>query len=396
MLSNCIKDLLNLKGVIVKSIKNLKDIVEVYIELPISEQICPSCGTITSKVHDYYTQPIKDIPIQFKHTNLIYRKRRYECPCCKKNFYEKNDIVLKYHRRTIRLTGFIVDELRTLDSVTNISKRSNVSTSVISKMFPYLAVTISKLPRVLCIDEFKGNSGKFKYQVALIDGETHQVVDILECRHKHFLCEYFKKFPKEQLDNVEYFVTDLWETYKDIAFTYFRKAKIIADHFHFARYACDAVNNIRIDVQKKLPKNERVYFKHSRKLLLSRACNLKTDEQKDALSNILINYSEDLRIAYREKEDLLDIIHSEEDSSLKTNRFAEWVKRNLESPIVQLQECAKTYQHWYVEIKNSLEVPFSNGATEGFNNKIKVLKRVSFGMRNFDNFKARILLLNRN
>lgn len=145
-----------------------------------------------------------------------------------------------------------------------------------------------------------------------------------------------------------------------------------------------------------MPKTERVYFKHSRKLLLSRACKLKTDEQKDALSNILINYSEDLRIAYREKEYLLDIIHSTDDSSLKVNRFAEWVKRNLESPIVQLQECAKTYQHWYVEIKNSLEVPFSNGATEGFNNKIKVLKRVSFGMRNFDNFKARILLLNRN
>ena len=137
-----------------------------------------------------------------------------------------------------------------------------------------------------------------KYQVALIDGETHEVVDILECRHKHFLCDYFKKFPKSELDNVKYFVTDLWETYKDIAFTYFRKAKIVADHFYFARYACDAVNKIRI-------------------------------------------------------------------------------------------------QHWYCEIKNSLEVPYSNGPTEGFNNKIKVLKRISFGVRNFTNFKARIMLLNR-
>ena len=92
-------------------------------------------------------------------------------------------------------------------------------------------VTNSKLPCVLCIDEFKGNTGNYKYQVALIDGETHEVVDVLECRHKHSLCNYFKKFSKEQLDNVKYFVTDLWETYKDIAFTYFRKAKIVADHF---------------------------------------------------------------------------------------------------------------------------------------------------------------------
>ena len=168
-------------------------------------------------------------------------------------------------------------------------------------MLPFLSVTNSTLPKVLCIDEFKGNTGNYKYQVALINGETHEVVDILVCRQKHFLCEYFKHFPKEQLDNVKYFVTDLWETYKDIAFTYFRKAKIIADHFHFARYDCNAVNDIRIAVQKSLPKDERKYFKHSRKLLLSRQCNLKTDEQKDELSYILINYSEDLYCIHRKR-----------------------------------------------------------------------------------------------
>lgn len=395
MHNNCIKNLLNLKDVEVKNIKNFKDKVEIYIQLPIIEQVCPHCGSKTSKVHDYYKQPVKDLPIYFKPTTLIYNKRRYKCNNCSKSFYEDNSIVSKYQRRTIRLTGYVVNELRNLVSQSDISKKTNVSTSVISKMLPYLAVSNSKLPRVLCIDEFKGNTGHFKYQVALIDGDTHDVVDILECRYKHHLCDYFKKFPKEQLDNVKYFVTDLWETYKDIAFTYFRKAKIVADHFHFVRYASDAVNKIRIDVQNNLPKSERIYFKHSRKLLLSRACNLKTDKQKDELSNILINYSEDLRIAYKEKEDLLDILHSSEDSNIKTKRFSEWVKRNLESHITQLQECAKTYQHWYSEIRNSLEVPYSNGATEGFNNKIKVLKRISFGMRSFKNFKARILLLNR-
>ena len=110
---------------------------------------------------------------------------------------------------------------------------------------------------------------------------------------------------------------------------------------------------------------------------------------------MLINYSENLRIAYREKEEILDILHSNESSENKINKFSEWVKRNLESDIPQLKECARTYHHWYNEIKNSLQVPYSNGATEGFNNKIKVLKRVSFGIRNFTHFKARIMLLNR-
>ena len=392
---NCIKNLLDLKDFIVKNIKNLKDKVEIYIELPIKEHICPCCGHSTSNIHDYYTQTIKDIPIYFKPTFLIIRKRRYVCNHCDKKFFEQNPLLSKYSRRTTRLSGFVINQLRNLISQADVSKQTNVSPSVISKMLPYLAITNSTLPRVLCIDEFKGNTGHYKYQVALINGETHEVVDILECRQKHFLCDYFKKFSQDQLDNVKYFITDLWETYKDIAFTYLRKAKIVADHFHFVRYACNAVNQIRISVQKKLPKSERIYFKHSRKLLLSRKCNLKTDEQKDELSYILINYSEDLRIAYREKEELLDIIHSNDSSEVKIKSFSEWVKRNLESPVSQLRDCAKTYQHWYTEIKHSLEVPYSNGVTEGFNNKIKVLKRVSFGMRNFKNFKARILLLNR-
>lgn len=116
------------------------------------------------------------------------------------------------------------------------------------------------------------------------------------------------------------------------------------------------------------------------------------DEQLERLNYLLINYSEDLRITYREKEELLKIIHSN-NSSLAINQFNQWIKDNLESNIIQLKEVAKTYSHWSYEIKNSLEVPYSNGIIEGFNNKIKTLKRIAFGFRNFKRFRTRILLL---
>ena len=41
----------------------------------------------------------------------------------------------------------------------------------------------------------------------------------------------------------------------------------------------------------------------------------------------------------------------------------------------------------------SAKFMYENGVMEGYNNKIKVLKRIAFGFRNFDNFKTRILLL---
>ena len=59
-------------------------------------------------------------------------------------------------------------------------------------------------------------------------------------------------------------------------------------------------------------------------------------------------------------------------------------------PISQLVEYAKAFQHCAYEIKNSLEVSYSNWPIEGINNKIKALKRTPFYM---PNFKARIMLL---
>lgn len=51
-----------------------------------------------------------------------------------------------------------------------------------------------------------------------------------------------------------------------------------------------------------------------------------------------------------------------------------------------------TFHQWAKYIKNSFKTNLSNGVTEGFNNKIKVIKRIAYGFRNFENFRLRILL----
>lgn len=236
-----------------------------------------------------------------------------------------------------------------------------------------------------------GNAGYYKYQVALIDSKHHKIIDILPCRFKHELCTYFKKFSYKERCKVKYFISDLWETYKDISMTYFPKAKVIADRFHYFRFINLALNDVRKQVQKALPKSEQKYFFHSRKLFLSKMEDLSA-EQMHKLEYILINYSEELRIIYREKEELLHIIHYCEPEIAKL-KFNEWVKRNLSTDIPKLNEVAKTYFHWSYEIKNSFDVSYSNGVIEGFNNKIKTLKRIAFGFRNFNRFRTRILLL---
>lgn len=360
--------------------------------MPVREQVCPCCKAKTTKIKDYRTQIIKDIPIRFKTTLLSYRKRRYQCKNCGKTFYEKVDFLAKRGRKTTRVTEFIVDRLREKQSMKDIAKDANVSVNTVSRLLAPLAVSARKLPEVLCIDEFKGNTGHYKYQVSLMDGKTRKPIDVIECRYKTHLFDYFNNFSLEQRKKVKYVVIDLWKPYQDLAKTYFPNANIVADKFHFVRYAVEAVDTIRKQVQSKLPRNERKHFKQSRKLLLSRYENLKTQKQKEELKYLLINYSEDLRKVYTEKEELLSIIRMD-NSEKAIEMLNKWVVRNSDSHISCLKSCCKTYSNWIVEIRNALTVPYSNGAMEGYNNKVKTLKRIAFGFRNFTHFKARILLM---
>ena len=167
MQSNFITTLLDLKGITVTKFRNRTNRFRIHIELPVREHTCPCCHSKTSKIHDYRFQLIKDIPIYYKNTFICYKKRRYVCINCGKRFYEKNTFLPKYARKTKRLTAFIIDKLKEKQSMKDISKLANVSITTVSKLLPYLSVSPSYLPEVLCIDEFRGNAGNFKYQVSL-------------------------------------------------------------------------------------------------------------------------------------------------------------------------------------------------------------------------------------
>lgn len=390
MHNNYINELLGFKDVKVKKVENNDFSITLHIETIKKEQHCPCCGNITSKVHDYRLQTIKDAPIQFKNTFIRLRKRRYKCTNCGKQFFEDLSFLPRYYRMTNKLSAWICKQFSTTNSIKQIASAANVSSNTVFRLLSLFNVSNSYLPEVLSIDEFKGNTGYSKYQVSLMDNVNSKVIDILPSRKVHELCQYFKKFPTSKRENVKYFVTDLWEDYKGIAMTYFPKAKVIADRFHFVRYACNAMDKIRIRVQKDMPKSTKQYIKHSKKLLMARAFNLK-EKGAERVTYLLNDFNDDLRISYLLKEQLLDIVKLPF-PELAKKLFKEWIETAENTKIPELLDCAKTYRNWFVEITNSFYVPYNNGVIEGTNNKIKGLKRMAFGFSNFDNFKTRIFL----
>ena len=71
--------------------------------------------------------------------------------------------------------------------------------------------------------------------------------------------------------------------------------------------------------------------------------------------------------------------------------MSQWIMAAQASRLKEYMDCASTLQRWYTSILNTFDYPYTNGFTEGCNNKIKVLKRNAYGYRNFERFRKRIL-----
>lgn len=151
----------------------------------------------------------------YKNVVIMLRKRCCRCPHCGKRFYEENTFLPGYHRKTNRLVKFVLNRLTDERSFTSVAREVNLSVSTIIRIFDLVSYQKAKLPKVLSIDEFKGNTWGEKYQCILTDPENKIVLDILPERYKPYLTTYFCKYPKEEREKVKYFVSDMWRTYYD-------------------------------------------------------------------------------------------------------------------------------------------------------------------------------------
>ena len=389
MHNNCINKLLNLEGVIVKKVLHADNFVKIYIETKPTEQICPCCGLATKRIHDYRLQTIKDLPFQLKHCYLVLRKRRYLCSCGKR-FSETYSFLPRYFQRTSRLTAFIASELRSTVSIKSVAERTNVSTATVGRILDTISYGRPKLGETVSIDEFKGNASMEKYQCILVDPTKHKVLDILPDRKRTNLANYFYSIPKDERYRVKFFCCDMWQPYVDLARIYFPNASIVIDKYHFIRQVSWAIEKVRKRLQKTMPANLRKYYKRSRSLILHRYTTLKAEDKQRC--DLMLLYNDDLRLAHYLKERFFEICQNPKYSEQRTD-FFDWIKMAENSGLKEFEDCAKTYRHWSKEILNAFKYKFiSNGPTEGFNNKIKVLKRTSYGVRNFKRFRTRILL----
>ena len=405
---------LNVKEYKIMSIQKEKGIIEVELKSKKNKVRCPICNKFTSSIHSKL-KPIRSKYLDScgERVNLIIYKRRFHCYNCDKIFTEEMNLNTKNgsisNKTKIQIRKDLLDYNMTIDKI---ATKNHVSKYIVRKELEEATELIPEfqknLPKVISFDEFKADTKEGKYAFILNDPIHKKVLDVLPSRKKERLIQYFTY--TENRRSVEYIISDMYEPYLLVQKTMFPHAKYVVDKFHYIRYIMKALDDIRIRLQRNYGEKSKEYklLKNKKNVALLRKYSndvswwVEVERYRNGhivkvlpgeIIQELLSIDEDLRRGYQLKELFLDIINHAplDDAKRQLTCFIELCR---ESKINEMIEASNTIENWLEYIVNSfIDKRYTNGYTEGTNNKIKVIKRNAFGYKNFKFFRKRILYI---
>ena len=171
--------------------------------------------------------------------------------------------------------------------------------------------------------------------------------------------------------HVRFVVMDLCEAFRSFARSFFKNALIVADKFHVVRLLFAAINRRRKEItgdRRTLP---------LRRLLLRNGFEL--DHGRRFLLNRWLQRHPELNEVYRVKEALHALYRVR-----GYNRAARFLTRLTDqlagSQLPEIQTLRRTLKSWRFEILTHFASGLTNGRTEGFNTKAKLVKRRAYGL----------------
>ncbi len=412
-----ISQLLNLKdenitfsNVFSKLTKNGVTYNLITATLSYTPNVCEHCAclNINSSIikYGFKTSTIKLLPINGQPTMLKLKKQRFLCKYCNHTFISKTNIVKTDCFISNQTKTKILADLQLKISEKDIAHINYVSHSTVSRTidtaYTSFCPDYNYLPEHLMFDEFKSTKdSKGAMSFIFANATNHQIIDIVESRQLRFLRNYFIRFSKVARDSVKSICIDIYSPYMALIKELFKNADIIIDRFHIINLLSRALTKTRIDSMKSLPTNSMEYKRLKRywKLFLKDASQIDSINFKNythfknwvseaTIINESISADDTLQATYQAYQRLLYDIKSKNIKSLQYH-----LHQCLNKNISQYMKTAISTLIKHINyIINALTYKFSNGAIEGINNYIKVLKRIAFGYRSFFHFRNRILI----
>jgi transposase len=251
--------------------------------------------------------------------------------------------------------------------VVNTGKRNRMSPAEIETLLKEAeADLLSEKPtnlKRLGIDEITHLKGGKNYAAVLVDLDRRKPIALLEKRNKEVIAQYLLGLGSEILNQIKEVSIDLWIPYKSVIEELLPQAQVVADRFHVMKQI-----NEELDRRRKSEKRQ-------------------AEKLKKKLEEVRV-VAPELMKAYQLKEQIRDIFESQITADEAFWHLIEWTRLAFQ----YFSQSCQTIKRWIDEILAYFDNRTTQGAVEGINQKIKLIKRRAYGLTNFSNFRRRVLL----
>lgn len=389
---NLYEHLLDIPKLKIQGVEIVKNDLHIHCKIVNSGgQKCPSCHQETNKKTPKYHRKIRDLNISGRQVFLHLLVHQYRCECGR-TFSEQFDFVSSGKSYTKRQAKWVF-EMSAKQSHSQVGALINMCHKTVERIC-YDQVEIreinwSKIHRI-GIDEFAFKKGHKDFIVILVNLDTNEIIDLLEFRDKKFLRAYFKDLGSKICAKVTDFCSDMWGPFQDLAAELFPNALVHIDRFHWTVY----LNKIVDDFRKELRREDKdeIAFKNLKWKLIKRSEKLNLEEEKQLETAFKI--SPELEDLYQMKNTFQAIFDTDFSYDFAVENIDAWIAHATVLDNKYLTNFIDFFERHRTNILNYFHIRITSAAVEGKNNLLRTIKRYTFNMSNFSNFKRRVFAFN--
>lgn len=366
-----------------------KTAIEILIEPRANGQaICSGCGKQAPGYDRLSERRFEFVPLWQIAVYLVYAMRRVDCSNCGVKV-EKVPWCDGKNQLTTTYRWFLAGWAKRLSWKATAeafgTTWQNVFRSVKNAVSWGLAHRSLENIESIGVDEVAWQKGhKYLTLVYQIDNGRKRLLWIGKDRTEESFRGFFRMLGEGRSQALKFVCSDMWKPYLKVIAEQASQAIHVLDRFHIMQKMNKAIDKVRAGEARQMKEDGyEPILKHSRWCLLKRRENL-TDKQTVKLSELLKYNLSSVR-AHLLREDFQQFW--EYISPSWAGKFLDqWCMRTMRSKLEPMKDVAKTLRNHRELLLNWFRAKgeLSSGVVEGFNNKVKLTTRKSYGFRTYD------------
>ena len=344
--------------------------------------------------YDRKTRRVRDLSCGDARVLLELEIRRLDCRSCGKVKRERLEFLADNPFYTKRFAHYVGRRCRSA-TIKDLAEELNLDWDTVKTLEKqYMRAQLAKAgrpgPKVIGLDE-----------ISIRKGHTYRIVvsDLLRGRPIWFggadrseasMAQFYDWLGEKKSRGIRLAVMDMWKPFRNATVARAPQAAILFDKFHIMRHLGEALDQVRKTEYARLSGQDRRYIKGQKYILLSNRENL-TLEGRQSLKTLL-TANQRLNTAYLLKESFGQLWDYEREG---------WARRFFDNWRASLKwQRLKPYEkfaemidrHWdgiaaYCKPENKVSLGF----VEGLNNKIRVIQRRAYGLRDEEYLRLKVL-----